>query len=125
MRTRMNKLTTNVFLTVALLFGLMIFASCGGAKTDANTATSNTTTSGDSVGVAECDEYIKKYEACLTSIAAKAPQAQPGLKTAFDAQRKGFKDMAANPQTKATLPATCKQAMDSTKQSTTAYGCAW
>ena len=121
----MNKLTTNVFLTVALLCGLMIFASCGGAKTDANTAASNSTTSGDSVGVAECDEYIKKYEACLTSITAKAPQAAPGLKTAFEAQRKGFKDAAANPQSKATLAGTCKQAIETTKQATASYGCAW
>ncbi len=121
----MNKLKTNVFLSFALLCGLMLFANCGGAKTDSNTAASNSTTSGDSVGVAECDEYIKKYEACLTSIAAKAPQAAPGLKTAFEAQRKGLKDAAANPQSKATLPGTCKQALETSKQALASYSCAW
>lgn len=117
----MNKLKTNVFLTVALVGGLMFFANCGGAKTESNAVV----VSSDSVGVPECDEYIKKYEACLTSITAKAPQAAPGLKTGFDAQRKAFKDAAANPSSKATLPGTCKQAMENAKQSTTAYGCAW
>lgn len=112
----------------------------------ANTATSNTTTStpaansantsnssaktetapaGDSVGVAECDEYIKKYEACLTKIAAKAPQAEGPLKTAFQAQRDGFKKAAETPQGKATLATACKNAIDTAKASTSAYACEW
>lgn len=117
----MNKIRTNVFLTVALLCGLTFFASCGGAKTESNTAT----TSADSVGVPECDEYIKKYEVCLTKIAEKAPQVQPSLKTAFEQQRKAFKDAAANPSSKATLASTCKQAIESAKQSTSSYACTW
>ncbi len=119
----MNKLKTNFFLTALLACGLMIFANCGGGSTPATN--SATTTSGDSIGVAECDEYIKKWEACLTKIAKDAPQAQAGLKTAFDAQRKAFKDAAANPQSKATLPATCKQAIETSKASTAAYSCQW
>ncbi len=120
----MNKLKSNIFLTFALLCGLMLFANCGGANTAANTA-SNAATSGDSVGVPECDEYIKKYEACLTSITAKAPQAAPGMKTAFEAQRKAFKDAAANPSSKATLATTCKQAIENAKQSTSSFSCTW
>jgi len=80
---------------------------------------------GDSVGVPECDDYIKKYEACLTSVAAKAPQAEGPLKTAFAAQRDGFKKAAATPAGKATLAGICKQAVDTAKASTSAYGCAW
>ena len=109
------------FLTIALVCSVFFLINCGGMKTD-NTAT---TTSGDSVGVPECDEYIKKYEACLTKIAKDAPQAQPGMKTAFEQQRNAFKQVAANAQSKATLPATCKQAIETAKQSTAAYKCEW
>ena len=124
--------------------GAMIFAGCGGAGTNtaSNTAKSNTaantsTTSnsdapktdappaGDSVGVAECDEYIKKYEACLTKITAKAPQAAAPLKTAFEQLRDGWKKAAATPQGKAGLAAGCKQALESAKASTGPYSCEW
>lgn len=95
----------------------------------ANTAPANDVAKSDSgdpnTGVAECDEYIKKYEACLTKIAKDAPQAAPGLKTAFEAQRSSFKTAASNPTAKATLGATCKQAIETAKTSTSAYHCDW
>jgi len=119
----MNNFSVRLFMFVALLGGVFFLANCGGGKTE--TANTTTAPAGDSVGVAECDEYIKKYEACLTKIAKDAPQAQPGLKTAFEAQRKAFKDAAANPQSKATLASTCKQAIDTAKASTSAYACTW
>lgn len=96
------------------------------ASANADTAKTDTTAgSGPATGVAECDEYITKYEACLTKIAAQAPQSAPALKTAFEAQRNGFKTAAANPQTKATLGATCKQAIETAKTATKAYACDW
>src|SRR5437867_13055206 len=68
------------------------------SSTSTTTTTSNTaTTAGPNTGVAECDEYITKYEACLTTIAAKAPQAAPGLKSSFEAQRDAFKKAASTP----------------------------
>ncbi len=120
----MNKLKTNILLAVALLCGLMLFSNCGGAKTESNTAASNTsTTSGDSIGVPECDEYIKKYEACING---KVPEAQRGaFKSSFETMRKSWKDAAANPQGKAALATGCKQALESAKQSLGTYGCAW
>jgi len=148
------KFNTSVLLVVVFAFGVLFFAACGSpaSNTASNTTTankanttapSNTTTAstpaasnketaksetvpaGDSVGVAECDEYIKKYEACLTKIAAKAPQAEGPLKTAFQAQRDGFKKAAETPQGKATLATACKNAIDTAKASTSAYACEW
>jgi hypothetical protein len=83
-----------------------------------------TAPAGDSVGVAECDEYIRKYEACLTTIASKAPQAAPGLKSSFEAQRNAFKTAASTPAGKATLESTCKQAIETAKASTSQW-CTW
>lgn len=141
----MNNLNVRFFMTVALVCGVFFLVNCGGtttttttnstntakpadtAKTDTNKtdATKTDAASTDSVGVAECDEYIKKYEACLTKIAKDAPQVQPSLKTAFEQQRNSFKQAAANPQSKATLASTCKQAIESAKQSTASYKCEW
>lgn len=144
----MNNFSLRLLTVAALLCGVFFLANCGGGtttntatpktdapktdapktdapKTDAPKADAPKTDAADSVGVPECDEYIKKYEACLTKITEKAPQAQPGLKSAFEQQRKGFKDLAANPTTKAGLPNACKQAMDAAKQSTSAYACEW
>ena len=141
------KSSTSAFLIGAVVCATaFIIAACGGAGTNTaantaanksntavatNTAPANTTAktdvapAGDSVGVAECDEYIKKYEACLTKIAAKNPQVEGPMKTAFEAQRNGFKTAASTPQGKATLATACKQAIDTAKASTSAYACEW
>jgi hypothetical protein len=94
-------------------------------NTAANTQIAKSEPAGDSVGVPECDEYIKKYEACLTTIAAKAPQAQPGLKASFEAQRNGFKAAAATPQGKTALASSCKQAIETAKTSTAQWCTNW
>jgi hypothetical protein len=133
------------FLIVGLFAVTLVFTGCSTTGTNtsngnsvvtngnaANTAkpanteaTKTETASGAKIGVPECDEYVEKYEACLDSIAAKYPQVQPSLKSAYEAQRDAFKKAAANPQSKATLPATCKQAIETAKQSTSAYACKW
>ena len=135
----MIKLNKNALLIAVLLVGTIGFASCSSAPTTTNSgnnavvvnkpanATTNVTktetTTGDKIGVAECDEYIEKYEACINS---KVPEAQRAmLKTSFEAQRNAFKTAAANPQAKAGLATGCKQAIETAKQSTSAYSCAW
>ena len=135
----MIKSNKNVLLTLVLLTSLIWLAGCSSAPTatnNANTAVvvnkpANSTTdvpktetaAGDKIGVSECDEYIEKYEACVNS---KVPEAQRAmLKAPFEAQRKAFKDAAANPQAKAGLATGCKQAIETAKQSMSAYSCTW
>ncbi|MDQ3745792.1 MAG: hypothetical protein M3444_15555 [Acidobacteriota bacterium] len=127
-------------LALCLLLGLLLLACGGGASDNAanssnaaagngnkaatNTAanTSTTSTSGDKIGVPECDEYIAKVEACL----AKVPAAgQPAVKTSLDAMRKSWRDAAATPQGKAGLAAGCKQALETAKSTYSSYGCSW
>ena len=96
--------------------------ACGGGDS-ANTANSNTTASGDKIGVAECDEYIQKVEVCLTS---KVPQAQRATyKSTLDTMRTTWKKAAETPQGKAGLAQGCKQALDQAKTTMGSYGCAW
>jgi hypothetical protein len=91
------------------------------ANTAASPAASPAAPSGDKIGVAECDDYIAKYEACVNS---KVPEAQrAAMKTAFEQAREGYRKAAATPQGKATLAQACKTAEATAKQSMAAYGC--
>jgi hypothetical protein len=88
------------------------------------TSTAGTTSaSGDKIGVAECDDYIAKYESCLRGKVPEAARAtlESSLKTA----RETWKKSAENPQARASLAAACKQASDAAAASMKAYGCTW
>jgi len=133
---------TPFLLSLSLAAGIGLLA-CGGAGSSdntsnasagntnkaatTNTASSNTSTtastSGDKIGVAECDDFLAKYEACVTGKVPAAAQAS--FKTGMEQWRKSWKDLAANPQTKATLTQICKTQLDSAKTSLSSYGCSW
>ena len=82
-----------------------------------------TVANAQSTGIAACDEFLTKYDACVGS---KVPEAQRAtFKMQIDQTRKAWVDMAKNPSTKATMESTCKQTMDATKASLTAYGCSF
>jgi len=89
--------------------------SGGGSSTTAST--------GDKIGIAECDDYIAKYEACVRGKMPEAARAasESALKTARD----NWKKTAENAQSRATLAAACKQASDAAAASMKAYGCSW
>ena len=76
-----------------------------------------------STGIATCDDFLTKYDSCVVS---KIPAEQRAMyKTQIDQTRKAWTDMSKNPSTKATMEATCKQTLDATKASLTAYGCSF
>lgn len=82
-----------------------------------------TTAHAQSTGIAACDDFLTKYDACIVS---KVPEAQRAMyKTQIDQTRKAWIDLAKNPSAKPTMEATCKQTLDATKASLTAYGCAF
>jgi|SRR5215468_7039520 len=91
------------------------------ASTPATSTSSNTTAAADKVGVPECDEFITKYDACVSDKVPEAARAQ--YKTTVAQWRKSWHDLAANPQTKATLAAACKQAAESARTSMKSYNC--
>jgi len=122
--------------SVLFAFCLLALSGCNTTKTDTSDSTppkktdtkpaENPTTasaSGDKIGVAECDEYLDKYEACISS---KAPEAaRPQLKSSMETTRKSWKEIASTPEGKSGLAMTCKTALDTTKQSMASYGCQW
>ena len=91
------------------------------ASTPATSTSSNTTAAAEKIGVPECDEFITKYDACVSDKVPEAARAQ--YKTTVAQWRKSWHDLAANPQTKATLAAACKQAAESARTSMKSYNC--
>ncbi len=96
------------------------------AKSTATPGTSTTSTAskssaGDKIGVAECDEFIAKYEACT----GKVPEiAREQYKAAVAQWKSSWKKLAENPQTKGSLVAACKQAAEQQTAAWKMYGCA-
>ena len=135
-------MVTKSFLIFCVLCAA-IFIGCSKTETgnsnttttaNSNTATKSTTTTktstpatttastGDKIGVPECDEFIAKYEACV----AKVPEiARPQFQGAVKQWKESWKKMAENPQTKGTLAAACKQAKEQQEAALKTYGCSW
>jgi hypothetical protein len=97
------------------------FASILGIAFSLIVAATFTTRAADPIGVAACDDFLTKYEACLTS---KIPAAQrASFQTQIDQTRKGWADLAKNPSTKAALEAACKQTSQQMKAAMQPFGC--
>jgi hypothetical protein len=120
-------------LTVACL-GAGLTCACGGggkapedkpapaAQQDAAPAQAAAVADGD-FGVAECDQYIRKYLACVDG---KVPEAaRPMMRQSLDQTKAAWKQAAATPQGKTGLAAACTQADANSKQAMQAYGCEW
>lgn len=91
----MKKLVVGMF----LVSGLIAVAGCGKKEASAG-----------SIGVAECDEYVTKYTACLDKMpAASKSAAEQGFKAQVDA----WKTSAGTEQGKAMLKVGCKATLDS------------
>jgi hypothetical protein len=127
-------------LMVCILTGLLVLA-CG-APTNRNADAPSSATSpvpagtpvtttnrndnastGDKVGIAECDNFITAYETCVSG---KVPEAaRANLKAAVTTWRTEWKKLADNPQTRGTLAAACKTQRDATVAQMKAYNCTW
>jgi hypothetical protein len=78
--------------------------------------------SGD-FGVPACDQYMKKYMACVDS---KVPeQARAMMRASLEQNKAAWKQAAATPQGRDGLTMACAQAETAAKQAMAAYGCAW
>src|SRR2546423_956320 len=127
-----KRLVTMVFVLTVLLAG----STCGPknpigeergglAKQSSPLGTPSTTTAstGNKIGVPECDDFIAKYEACVTG---KVPEAaRASYQTAVKQWKDSWKKLAENPQTKGTLAAACKQAREQQETALKSYGCTW
>lgn len=136
-----------IFVSLALSISCaLLLAACGGGAnttngtTNAGTTTTGTTTGnttattsnsgttttgttggGEKIGVAECDDFIAKYEACITG---KVPaEARAQWNTALAQWRSSWRQLAENPQTRPSLAQACKMAAEQSRTSMKPYGC--
>ena len=91
---------------IALLLAagaLMIGVGCEKKPDDAKAG------GGDSVGVAECDDYLKKMEACFSKDPATKTAMEPGMKQSREAWKAAA---ATGGAAKDALKTTCKASLD-------------
>ena len=114
----MTNKTLSLFALCLVLCAVML-ACAGGDGPNVE----STTASADKIGVAECDNFIAKYEACVNS---KVPEtARSMVKANLDSMRTAWKNAAATPQGKAGLAQGCKQALNQARTTLGSYGCSW
>jgi hypothetical protein len=126
--------------TIGLLFcflSALLLLGCAKSETN-NTNTSSSTansaapvsspsagtiarTAGEKIGVPECDEFIAAYDTCVSNKVPAAAREQ--YKASLEQWRKSWHNLAANPQTKATLAGVCKSSLEQARKSMKSYGC--
>ncbi len=100
-----------------------MMANSNKPATMATPAKSTAASTGEKIGVPECDDFIAKYDACVSSKVPEAARAQ--YKSAVDQWRSSWKKLADNPATKGSLAAACKQAAAQQEAALKSYGCTW
>jgi hypothetical protein len=75
---------------------------------------------GGDIGVAECDDYIKKMTDCAGKM---QPEAAGPMKESMETMKKAWKDAASTPEGKTALASGCKQALDAAKSAYASMGC--
>jgi hypothetical protein len=123
-------MTSDRFLWVVALAGSGLLGACGGgsepapppADSPAESSAAASVAKGD-FGVPECDEYMKKYIACIESRVPEAGRAV--LKQSLEQQKAAWKQAAATPEGRRGLAMGCTAAAEHAKTAVQAYGCAW
>ena len=102
---------------------VMALLACKKSKEEKSEGTTAAVSGENAVGVPECDEYLAKYEKCVSEKVPEAARAQ--LKQSVETMRNSWKQAASNPVAKSGLAQGCKQALETAKTSMGAYGCTW
>ena len=89
--------------------------------TSGTSTTSTTASAGDKIGVPECDDFIAKYESCVTGKVPEMARAQ--YQSAVKQWKESWKKLAENPQTKGSLASACKQAQAQQEAALKSFGC--
>jgi len=90
-------------------------------KSTGTSTTSTTASTGKKIGVQECDDFIAKYEACVSGKVPEMARAQ--YQSAVKQWKESWKKLAENPQTKGSLAAACKQAREQQEAALKSFGC--
>jgi hypothetical protein len=92
------------------------------AQPAATTPAATSVAAGD-FGVAACDDYMRKYVACVDSKVPEAGRAM--MRQSLEQTKTAWKQAASTPQGRDGLAMACVQAEAAAKQAMGAYGCTW
>jgi hypothetical protein len=77
----------------------------------------------ESIGIFECDEYLRKFEVCITH---KVPEIVRGdMKKTLNETRASWKEAVSKAKDKSDLTEACKIATEAAKESLTVFNCEW
>jgi hypothetical protein len=144
----MIKLNGKAFVAALILGGTFALTNCSSATSNTtttksnaentavavNSKTANSTTDvaknngneNGKIGIAECDEYVEKYEACVNTKVPKGQRAN--FMSSFNSMREAWKktvEGSSDPSTKAALAAGCKQSLEGSKKMMASFACTW
>lgn len=91
--------------------------------TSTSTPGAATASSDDKIGVPECDDFIAKYDACVSNKVPEMVRAQ--YKDAIVQWRTEWKRLANDPAVKGQLAARCKQAAEQQTAALKSFGCSF
>ncbi len=119
-----------ILLTICVAVAFLVVA-CAAPENSTNrnagsTATSTSTPaaaapSGDKIGIAECDNFIAAYDACVSTKVPEAVRAQ--YKASIEQWRSSWKKLAENPDTRGSLAAACKQSAEQARVQMKSFDC--
>jgi hypothetical protein len=125
--SRMLSKTLLIFavLCAAILIGCSKTDTMNNSNTMAGNSNKTATTApaGDKIGVPECDDFIAKYEACVSGKVPEAVRAQ--FQSMLKTWRESWKKIADDPNTRGTLAKACKDAAAQQEAALKPYGCSW
>ena len=123
-------MTKRMVLPLCAVF-VFLLAACATTETNTNNTAPSTATStatpaaaapiGDKIGVAECDDFIAAYDACVTGKVPEAARAQ--YKATIEQWRTSWKKLAENPQTRSSLAAACRQSAEQARAQMKTFDC--
>lgn len=93
----------------------------GSSAPSSSTPGTTAASSDDKIGVPECDDFIAKYDACVSNKVPEMVRAQ--YKDAIARWRTEWKKLANDPATRAQLATTCKQAAEQQNAALKSFGC--
>ncbi len=97
-----------VMIALWTLSGLAAIAGCSRDEGAGRGEGKVVTAAGESIGVAECDDYLRKFDEC----SAKNPALEASMGDSVKQYREGWKAAAATPQGKESLKTRCKSSME-------------
>ena len=123
---RKSALLPLALIVLALLTSIACEKKASVGNRDSNQTSSRAASTdsggGEKIGVPECDDFIAKYEACIS---AHVPAAQmTKYKENIEGYRRAWRQqIAANPDVKAALPAACKRHLEQARVTMKQFGC--